>query len=352
MAGYKQPIAPKYSPGWNPETDTVTDGVMSNFDQRALNRFRGEALRTGPSVWAGLAKKSVGMQEADMRERAARDAASGTATARNQLAMRGGMTGGGAERVAQDGARNYMSMNQEIGRQSADNMAQIDLNDEQNRIQQLGMMPGMEAQKAQLFGQSRSFDVGQKMGESTRLNAFNAQKYSDDMGAYSAWMTGKAQENAGGGSSFICTALRAHGLMSRKETKEMTRFMLDSLVSRADFFAWYFRNGQKAIELAERQNFDWIAIKARFVDEILEIRDRQGMVAAQNAYAERAGAFVTQFLGECGYTPSLAQPGLLKGLLKLPLVFTLPGTWKWAYAYFTPRVKKYGVRSMRKLGLA
>lgn len=197
MAGYPQPPAPDYMKGYDAQRDAITGDVMAHYNQQGLDKFRGEATRTGPSSWSALAKRNVNLQENQARDRAASDNASSTATARSNLAMRGGLSGGASERIAQGGARNYMNLGQQIGSQAAMGRNQVDINDEQNRIQQLGMLPGMEAQRAGLYGQSRSFDVGQSAAEGERRNAFNSKRYADQMGAWGANQTANAQANSG-----------------------------------------------------------------------------------------------------------------------------------------------------------
>jgi hypothetical protein len=173
-------------------------------------------------------------------------------------------------------------------------------------------------------------------------NAFNMQKFHEQMAATGAQQEAQATSNSGG-SSFICTALRRHGLMSKKEAVIMTRFMLRAIKTRADFCVWYFTKGQEAVETAERQKYDFSAIKKAYVDEIIGTMNTKGDQAAQDLYIKRAGEFVTMWLGEkAGFDPSLTKRSLIRSTLSLPLLFTLPQVWKWLKSF-------YGAKLSRKL---
>jgi hypothetical protein len=344
-----------YSSTYDPKTMDMLPGVQSqlagiNVDPRGMDQFREEALRSGPSAWANLSRSRQAGMARDARASAAAEVAGAGATARSTLAMRGGLDSGARERIARGGAKDRLMSSQLIGHDAAANDAQIGINDEQNRIQQLGMLPGMENtalqpafQKLNLWGQAKQNDVKNQMTDNLGKNAFDLGQYEADMNAWGAGQTAKAQEHAAdnSGSSFICTALRDDGLMSRRETALMTKFMLGGLFARADFFAWYFRHGKQAIELARRQNFDFSRIKHEYVDEILAEMEKNGVEAAQDMYIRRAGRFVMQFLGvQAGYDLSLATKNPVRALLAIPRVFSLPSTWKWAYNYFVPRAKR------------
>lgn len=175
-----------------------------NMDKKALNQFQSEALRKGPSQWANLANAQQRMLAKNARDRGAREVAGQGATARSALAMRGGLGGGAAERVAMAGQNNYMDMSQNVARDQAANMAQIGMNDEQNRITQLGMVPGMQAQatgidldKLKLSGQAKQFDLTNQMRNKEAKNAFDLGQYQSKMNAYGSAQVAAATQKAG-----------------------------------------------------------------------------------------------------------------------------------------------------------
>lgn len=326
-------------PNFNDPQATVSGDLAGNASAMpALDKFQGEAMRTGPSAWANLAQGQQDKFQTDAQSRAASTAAGSAAGARSQLAMRGGLDSGARERVAQNQGRDYMNMTQNVANTRANNGMQIGMNDEQNRIQQLGMMPQMVNQANEGNFRKAQMDFN----ANTVQNAFNMQKYHEQMAGYGAQQSSNATANSGG-SSFICTALAKRGLMTPRERVVMTKFMLRGLKTRADFFAWYFKAGSKAVEAAERQNFDFSVIKARYVDDIIDLIEAGQETTAQYVYIKRAGQFARQFLGvQARYNPMLESPNLFRHLLALPIVFTMASTWRWIKSF-------YGAKLSRKL---
>ena len=145
------------------------------------------------SPWAGIAAKSQYAQAAQAKDRLARDLAGSQATASSQLAMRGGLTGGARERLAQSGSRGFMEMGQDVGRQTRENLFNIQLQDEQNRQRQLAALPEQELMIPKLTTSIRGGDIGQAVDETGRLNAFNENRYNQQMRAWSAAQIAAAQ---------------------------------------------------------------------------------------------------------------------------------------------------------------
>jgi hypothetical protein len=199
----------QYSPGYDPKTMGMMPELQMkldalNMDKRGLDKFRLEALRQGPSAWAKLARKDQALQAMDARERGAEAARGQSAQAMDDLASRGGLTSGARERIATEGAKNYLNMGQNVARQQNQNNLQIGMNDEQNRITQLSQLPGMEVQamqpdfqKLQLWGQGRQFDVGNQINENKSKNAFDMGQYEQKMKAWAADRQAQATEKAG-----------------------------------------------------------------------------------------------------------------------------------------------------------
>lgn len=119
----------------------------TNLDTQVLDMLQQEAMRTGPSAWANLATQQQSLEEQNLRDAAARQALSGSAQARAALAMRGGLSGGAAERLARTGQSDLIRARQEVGRQGVGARAQIGLKDEEKRMQTAQLIPGMQAQR-------------------------------------------------------------------------------------------------------------------------------------------------------------------------------------------------------------
>lgn len=190
---------PQYNPDGTPKAGaTLAPGVADmlskiNPNTQGIDKYRSEALRTGPSAWAQLATKGQRGEQQTALDAAAHTSASQTAGAQADLAQHGGLTSGAAERVAAGGARNYLDMSQQIGQAGNANRLQIGINDEQNRISQLGALPGMENealqpafQKAQLQGQANQFDITNAGKNAETQNAFDMNAYTEQMKAWAA----------------------------------------------------------------------------------------------------------------------------------------------------------------------
>lgn len=213
----KNPYAPYFSgtPGSVPYTPNydpsmaITPDIQSRLDAlkpntQGLEAFRAGALRTGASPWALLSYKKEYANENDARERAKREAMGATAGARTDLAMHGGLSSGARERVARSGMRDLLSMSQDVGRQGDVNRLGIDVQDEQNRISQLSMLPGMENQvfqgdlaKEGMYENAKNTDLSRQIAENQNKNAYNTHLYDTQMSAWAAQKQADATENAG-----------------------------------------------------------------------------------------------------------------------------------------------------------
>lgn len=176
-------------------------------DRSSLDQFKGEAQRQGPSNYARMGVNQQEQLAMNAQDAGAKSVAGQGATARSQLAMRGGLTGGAAERVATEGQKNYLDMSQGINQQKSANIAQIGMNDEQNRISQLGQAQGMEnaqtgidLQKLGMGTQANMFDIGNQMKNSQSKNDFDLGRYNAQMADWAATKTaqGQLQSQKGG----------------------------------------------------------------------------------------------------------------------------------------------------------
>lgn len=161
------------------------DAITSTpgYNRTGLDKFEQEAYRTGPSNWAKLSTQQQQMNADSARNRGTAEVGSQAAKANDDLAMTGGLTSGARERMATTAGRNQLDMSQQVGKQQGDNNLQIGINDEQNRISQLGQVPGMELGSA-------NFDLSRAQGE----NAFNAQNYQTQGGIWAAGQQANAED--------------------------------------------------------------------------------------------------------------------------------------------------------------
>lgn len=296
----KKPKRPDYSPVWT-EEDTLTPFIdeeigridLSNLEG-SMDRYRAEAMRTGPSAWARLAEQAQLQEALQARDRAAGLARGTEAAARSSLAMRGGLSSGARERVARDSARNVMAMDQDVSRSLAANKLQIGMNDEANRLAMLGQLPGMEAEalkpgmllaEARLKG--RQFDLQNRLAERDRVNAWEMDVYREQGKHYAADRGARATEKAAEESCFfLCTKLRALGHISRKQFSEMAKLLLWAFTRRADFGYWYLKNQAEIIRLVNESGRPWKGLVPQVIEETIRLKKEQGNEAALQHYID------------------------------------------------------------------
>ena len=205
------PGTPFYNPVYNSQTMALTPELQSqlnsidtsNMDQSVSN-FADLANRQGPSAWATLADQQQNQLASNARDRGASEANAQTAQAIDTLGSSGGVSSGARERAAEGGAKNYMNMSQDASRQNSLNQMQIGVNDQQNKMQEMGMLPGMEMQalqpkfqKANMWEQARQTDVGNAMNANQSANSWNQNMYNQQMQAWGANQQANATAKSG-----------------------------------------------------------------------------------------------------------------------------------------------------------
>lgn len=192
-----QPLRPNYIAAYDPNTMSLTDYLSGKYDHSGFDQFKSEAMRRGPSAWANLATADQAFQANTNREKGAAQVNAQTAQAQDELAARGGLSSGARERAATEGSKNYISMAQDNARTETGNKLQIGMNDEQNRIQELSQVPGMEGQQASLWENAKAQDVANTANENERRNAYNQNVYHEQMQGYMANQQANATMNSG-----------------------------------------------------------------------------------------------------------------------------------------------------------
>ncbi len=263
--------APAY-PGYAPAYDNSMAVGLNSAGQKAL---LDQGLRSGPSQWANLSTAQQNKEETQARDRAAFDAAGATAGAQAGLASSGGLTSGGRERTQEAGQKGFINASQDAARQAGLNRMQIGINDESNRLQNLGTAANMEQQNALA---NQNAQLQSNMGK----NAYNLGLYNTQGQIYAGNQMANATQKSGG--SFLCTELNKRGLTTKDEAKVMRGLMMRGLLKRADYAVWYYKYAQKAVKVLNKQGFDWSSVKKDLVSDVLLTMAMQGDDAAQDLY--------------------------------------------------------------------
>lgn len=166
-------------------------------NMQGINAYSAEALRKGPSAWANLAKVQNAEQLEAQKEQALKQGAGQTAAAEDNIASSGGLSSGARERAAESGATNVLDMQQGLQKQGNENDLQIGINDEQNRISQLGALPGLENEAIQPLFQKADIISNAEAQQNAAENTFNMNLYNTQMGAWGAQQTANAISNSG-----------------------------------------------------------------------------------------------------------------------------------------------------------
>lgn len=208
---YGMPSMPDYNPGYNPQTMSLYNmsepgygGIDTTTGKQAADLFTQQAERTGPSSWANLASASANQNTKLAQSQAAAQGAGQTAQAQAALASSGGLDSGARERLQRSGMKNAMDSQQKLAGQNLQNQSQIGMNDEQNRISQLGQAASVQntANQGQFQQQNalnslRSTDVMHQIGETQNQNLFNMNAYNQQMQAWAGQQQANATANSG-----------------------------------------------------------------------------------------------------------------------------------------------------------
>ena len=92
--------------------------------------------------------------------------------------------------MATEGQKDYMNMSQGVEGQKAGNLQQIGMNDESNRISQLGTLSGQE-------NQQNETNIANQMSNNQSANQFNLGQWQTQMGTYAGAQQGAADLLAG-----------------------------------------------------------------------------------------------------------------------------------------------------------
>lgn len=169
-----------------------------------MDRFTMEAMREGPSRGSRLAMAGQRKDALTARDQARATAAGEAAGARTNLAMKGGLSAGAAERINTGAMNKALDMTQGANAAAAQNNRMIAMEDEKNRMGALAQAPSMQLSKAGFEqGQARDVfgamegDVNRLQMENTKRNAFNLGRYKEQMGAWAGGKQAEATQKSG-----------------------------------------------------------------------------------------------------------------------------------------------------------
>lgn len=159
-----------------------------------LGDLQARATAVGPSEQAQYLQGASKLQAADQRDALAKSQASQMATQQANLAMKGGLGSGAAERLASGMGQQAMMGGQNIARDAAGRNMNILAQDEAQKLGIMQQLPGMY----QSYGQEQ---MGRQVGDRQGGMGLLMDKYGRDMQAFGANQMARAQAEAQNASS-------------------------------------------------------------------------------------------------------------------------------------------------------
>lgn len=163
----------------------VNPGADIHANDQALSALRNEALTpSSQSPWLKNQLQQISANRAQGLNEANRASAGQTAQARSNLALRGGLSGGAAERLGMMGAQQGLLAQQGVNNTYANQGLAAAQSAEENRMNTLRALPGMEIAATQPEFANRQFNVsGQQynIGNVLQQNAMQNQMMQQQM---------------------------------------------------------------------------------------------------------------------------------------------------------------------------
>lgn len=181
--------------------DPYSDADLAALRERANERY-------GESAWINMARAQQELEEKAMLDKASQNAAAQGAEARASLAMRGGLRGGAAERLAGVSARDALLAQQGVRQQGAITRAGLGVEDERIRTDLLKLLPGMSLDVAQYKTGRDIFDQGQLTG-AEQFNIGNLINNLAGMTQHGQFVYGEGMKQLG--AQEVSDAIRAGG---------------------------------------------------------------------------------------------------------------------------------------------
>lgn len=196
--------APAYIPGYDPKSMSMTDALQGyqNQNHKGYDAFAEQAMRKGPSDWLNMSLNKNALEGQTQREQAGRQINASTQGQMDQLASRGGLSSGARERATQGGANNLLNMTQDIRRQGNLNNLGLNIQDQSNRLNMLGQVPGMEQGRINAWGTAKQNDIANQLGETGRQNDYNMGIWNSNNQVRAAQMQAQATANSGSKGMF------------------------------------------------------------------------------------------------------------------------------------------------------
>jgi len=162
------------------------------YNGDALQMIKQQAMSQGPSAWAQMQTQAQQQMQNQASDQAMKQGMQAQSGALSNLARQGGAGGGAAALLARSGAREQFGAQQGIAQQGIQSKLGINATDAQNKQTLLGKLGDVET------GANAANAQTQKENLLAR-NAFDVNRYNQQMAAWGAKETAQGMRSAGGG---------------------------------------------------------------------------------------------------------------------------------------------------------
>lgn len=306
----KLPDEIQYQQAYDPNTMSMEPELQKRLnaiqmDTRGLDKFRGEALRSGESAWSQMAKRGLAMDAQANAENLLRGAQGRAAEARAGMARRGGIGAGSNERLGRASMREGLLAQQGAYRDRTKGMLDIGMADEKNRIGMLGQLPGMEIaamqpamEKANMWSKGKQFDITNALGEAQAKNKFAMDMWQKKMDAFGSIQTADAQRAATEGS-WLCTEVMRRSGLAEDDKKALAKLLRYGMREHKKLTVFYTRECSPLVEKMAAADYDW-ATNEKAVRGVIEMVRREDLKGAFAVYQDHVMTLMAKYWPE-GY---------------------------------------------------
>jgi len=366
---FMNPDGSAKAPGFNSILDMNTGQLNPGFQYQAqtlnpqslagFQKYKGEALREGPSAWANLQNQNLELQRGNAIDKLGQQGDSSLAGALRALGSKGGVSAGSSALAASDMAKAKMMGKQGAFRDYQQGLNTTALEDEKNRVAQLGQFADAEAklgmQNVNIGNEANKFNVGNSLNELGSGRDYNKFLYGEGMKKWASDRTATAMERAAGktgsgggmmstltnmgtaalgpmgpggiatdylgnriggdagkalsaisnpiqavtGGSWVCTKIHeAVGGLTAKEASGLFKLRRFSLKKNKGLASAYLHSYAPLTSAMEKAGIDFAQIKW-FIDEVVERVASGKMEDAFSFYTKQIFQWISEFWPEC-----------------------------------------------------
>ena len=160
------------------EDGTLKDEYVltSDYDPTYLNDLANFARSTDPSAWLQLTQDKINLEGAQARDDITEQRLGQLMQARENLAMRGGLRGGAAERLEGMGMEQAMMENQRLARSIQDQLLDASIAEETAKIDLRSQLPGMELRRAGFDAEVNRYNINNAFEEARLAYQFELDR--------------------------------------------------------------------------------------------------------------------------------------------------------------------------------